>query len=200
MAEGKEVVAIKNGHLVNAISTIGGVAFAIAMAYAIISSHVSPIQLQIDVLHSRVQEISEQMKNISELTIRADVALAGLNGEQIRHMLLPGHLDTTKELASQNVQFVEVETQFKNLDERTDRMQAGFTLALENLDAQLQREVAVQKAELEVIIANLNATSAARHQANKERITASTEQLMIHVKQLQQMIRLVPVVVVKKDV
>lgn len=179
-----------NGNLFSMISVFGGVAVAIVAAFGIVSSFINPIQLQIDQLQTSDSKQALQLNKMSELTIRTDVDLGNAKDGFFQHRSLPGHPSTAKELAAQKVQFVEVETQFKNLDERTERMQESFRVALKNLDDQLQREVAVQKDELKNIISNVNETSDTRHQVNKLRIEEMQNKIMIHIENLRAILQI----------
>lgn len=62
-------------------------------------------------------------------------------GERINDVATHGTPPTNAKLAAMDVKFTEIETQFRNLDERTRRMEDHFAAALRGLDEKLQLEI-----------------------------------------------------------
>jgi len=59
----------------------------------------------------------------------------------LRHQVLPSHPEALEDLAQIREKFVEVETQFKNLDERTSRMETATAKDMESLEHHIQLEL-----------------------------------------------------------
>lgn len=87
--------------------------------------------------------ITPMWQAISGISGRVTELAAQIN--QVRGVEYPAVLT---DLASMKVQFTEIETQFRNLNERTQRMESSFAGNMHSLDEKLQLEISAGRAEM----------------------------------------------------